>query len=212
MTSLNTKQKVMDAARSLFYTKGYNGTSVRDIAAKAKVNVSLISYHFKNKQGLLEYMMIHYFESYIELLESVQQEEKEHSSRELLRRMIEVIIHYKQTNYQFTCFIHRELTLDNVLVREMMVTYLAKEKYLLFGVFKRSLQTLGLKNLQINYYYIQFKGMLMTPFLMPYEMREHVSFDQSHDYFMKQYSNSIINWLEYIYNTNQKPGFKQSIM
>ena len=39
-----TKQKVVDAASFLFFQKGFHGTSVRDIAGKASVNVSLISY------------------------------------------------------------------------------------------------------------------------------------------------------------------------
>ncbi|MED4214161.1 TetR family transcriptional regulator, partial [Priestia megaterium] len=40
-----TKQKVIDAAISLFNTKGYDGTSVRDIAKRADVNVANISYY-----------------------------------------------------------------------------------------------------------------------------------------------------------------------
>lgn len=42
------------AAEKLFAANGYNGTSVRDIAAKAKVNVSMISYYFGSKENLME--------------------------------------------------------------------------------------------------------------------------------------------------------------
>lgn len=41
-------------AEKLFAASGYNGTSVRDIAAKAKVNVSMISYYFGSKENLME--------------------------------------------------------------------------------------------------------------------------------------------------------------
>lgn len=41
-------------AEKLFAANGYNGTSVRDIATKAKVNVSMISYYFGSKENLLE--------------------------------------------------------------------------------------------------------------------------------------------------------------
>lgn len=44
----------MMVAEKLFAANGYNGTSVRDIAAKAKVNVSMISYYFGSKENLLE--------------------------------------------------------------------------------------------------------------------------------------------------------------
>lgn len=41
-------------AEKLFAANGYNGTSVRDIATKAKVNVSMISYYFGSKENLME--------------------------------------------------------------------------------------------------------------------------------------------------------------
>ena len=44
----------MMASEKLFAANGYNGTSVRDIAAKAKVNVSMISYYFGSKENLME--------------------------------------------------------------------------------------------------------------------------------------------------------------
>ena len=50
-----TKEEyIMMVAEKLFAANGYNGTSVRDIAAKAKVNVSMISYYFGSKENLME--------------------------------------------------------------------------------------------------------------------------------------------------------------
>ncbi len=48
------EEHIMMVAEKLFAANGYNGTSVRDIAAKAKVNVSMISYYFGSKENLLE--------------------------------------------------------------------------------------------------------------------------------------------------------------
>ena len=47
-----TRQSIMKAAVRLFAEKGYKGTSVRDIVAKARVNQAAINYHFKGKDGL----------------------------------------------------------------------------------------------------------------------------------------------------------------
>ena len=44
----------METAESLFAEKGFNGTSVRDIADKAKVNLAMISYYFGSKEKLFE--------------------------------------------------------------------------------------------------------------------------------------------------------------
>ncbi|MBL0233473.1 MAG: TetR/AcrR family transcriptional regulator [Chitinophagaceae bacterium] len=45
---------IMETAETLFAEKGFNGTSVRDIAEKAQVNLAMISYYFGSKEKLLE--------------------------------------------------------------------------------------------------------------------------------------------------------------
>lgn len=46
--------QIMEAAEMLFAEKGFNGTSVRDIAEKAGVNLAMISYYFGSKDKLFE--------------------------------------------------------------------------------------------------------------------------------------------------------------
>jgi AcrR family transcriptional regulator len=50
----DTKKLILDAAEELFGEHGYDGVSIRDITGKAKVRLNLASYHFTNKQVLLE--------------------------------------------------------------------------------------------------------------------------------------------------------------
>ncbi|MBS1645673.1 MAG: TetR/AcrR family transcriptional regulator [Bacteroidetes bacterium] len=45
---------IIQAAEKLFAQLGFDGTSVRDIAREAQVNVAMISYYFNSKLGLLE--------------------------------------------------------------------------------------------------------------------------------------------------------------
>src|SRR5580692_2815124 len=47
-----TRERVMKAAERLFAERGYEGTSVRAIVAKARVNQAAINYHFDGKDGL----------------------------------------------------------------------------------------------------------------------------------------------------------------
>lgn len=46
--------QIMEAAEALFSENGFNGTSVRDIAERANVNLAMISYYFGSKDKLLE--------------------------------------------------------------------------------------------------------------------------------------------------------------
>lgn len=51
----NDKQvAIISAAEELFAEAGFDGTSVRDIASKAGVNVAMISYYFGSKEKLLQ--------------------------------------------------------------------------------------------------------------------------------------------------------------
>jgi AcrR family transcriptional regulator len=45
---------IIETAERLFSKKGYDGTSVRDIATEAGINVAMISYYFGSKEKLME--------------------------------------------------------------------------------------------------------------------------------------------------------------
>ncbi|MYL50379.1 forespore capture DNA-binding protein RefZ [Halobacillus litoralis] len=178
-----TRDKVLDVACRLFYSQGFNGTSVRDIAKAANVNVSLIHYYFKSKQGLFESLAVSYFEPYLEMLENEQPSEGEYRLNELVKK----ILHYKQSNYQLSCLLNRELTLNTTFAREMLVTYLAKENHLLT-------QILFDKNSHIDVTFkeklclLQLKGLLNAPFMMPHEFKDPFITDASLNHFVEMYS------------------------
>ncbi len=50
--ALSTRAKLLKAATTLFATKGFQGTSTRDIAKRARVNETTLFRLFKNKQDL----------------------------------------------------------------------------------------------------------------------------------------------------------------
>lgn len=49
-----TREAILAAARETFSARGYEATKLRDVAALAGVDVALVSYHFKSKDGLFE--------------------------------------------------------------------------------------------------------------------------------------------------------------
>lgn len=59
MTEFNDKQlEILQVAEQLFADEGFDGTSVRDIAKKANVNVAMISYYFGSKEKMLEALVL----------------------------------------------------------------------------------------------------------------------------------------------------------
>ena len=50
--NLSTRDKLLEAARELFYDQGYAATTLAQISAKSGVNNGLITYYFKSKSNL----------------------------------------------------------------------------------------------------------------------------------------------------------------
>lgn len=195
-----TKRKVVEAASSLFYQKGFHGTSVRDIAERASVNVSSISYYFKGKQGLLEYAVSRYYEEYLAIIEATLEESSDDTPNEKLKKLIHSIIQYKHSNLQLSCFIHRELSMDSVFVREMVVTYLAKENFIIGNAFSAVVKEnkADKKKIDRQFLLMQLKGMLVTPYVLHNEWRSQVVGDYSHSLFVTKYVQTIHQWIDYI--------------
>jgi len=208
MKAGQSKQKVMDAASQLFFQKGFHGTSVRDIADQAGVNVSLISYYFKSKQGLLEYAVTEYYEAYLETMQQSLHDSESLSSLEILKRLTYEIIQYRQLNEQMSCFIQRELSIDSVFVREMAVTYIAKENYYLKNVLFTVLEQAGKSRVDSDFILMQLKGMLLGPYVMHNEMHKR-SAGESGAYFIRKYTEAIHAWLEFtaIKQSNTEAGY-----
>ncbi len=49
----DTKERILKAAEKMFLAHGINGSSLRAITSKAKVNLAAINYHFGSKENLI---------------------------------------------------------------------------------------------------------------------------------------------------------------
>jgi TetR/AcrR family transcriptional regulator len=54
-----TRQRIIEAARELFRTKGQDGVNMRELADKACVNKGLLHYYFKTKESLFREVFSH---------------------------------------------------------------------------------------------------------------------------------------------------------
>ena len=51
-TGLNTEENIRTAAHKIFHQKGFDGTSVQDIATEAGTTKSMVNYYFRTKEKL----------------------------------------------------------------------------------------------------------------------------------------------------------------
>jgi AcrR family transcriptional regulator len=83
-----TRQNIIKAAVALFAERGYDGTSIRAIVSKARVNQAAINYHFKGKEGLYFEVLKVAFEGYLRLDDFDLDRLKEMPREEALRSFV----------------------------------------------------------------------------------------------------------------------------
>lgn len=72
MEKQNTKEKILLCALKLFSTKGYEGTSVRDLARAVGIRESSIYKHYKNKQAIFDSILAYMDSYYSERMQSLE--------------------------------------------------------------------------------------------------------------------------------------------
>ena len=102
--------QIMEEAESLFAEKGFNGTSVRDIAERAKINVAMVSYYFGSKEKLLEALFDYRGEAAKLKLESIVHK----PGLSALEKVYLLIDNYIEKIFSQQCF-HRVLAREQVL-------------------------------------------------------------------------------------------------
>ena len=54
--TINTESKILEAAKEVFVSKGYDGARMQEIADQAKINKALLHYYFRNKEKLFAFV------------------------------------------------------------------------------------------------------------------------------------------------------------
>ncbi|OEU55672.1 MAG: hypothetical protein BA862_09445 [Desulfobulbaceae bacterium S3730MH12] len=61
----NSKERILQTAISLFASKGFAETGMRELAAEAEVNLSMVNYFFGSKKGLLKEILDGFLSQYL---------------------------------------------------------------------------------------------------------------------------------------------------
>ena len=138
--------QILDVAEELIAKKGFEGTSVRDISAKANINVAMISYYFGSKEkmmvNLYQYRKQKTRETFAEFTQTIKDGKPEMQLKEIINFLVKQLLTY---NY-FHGFVTQELRHDervkNTLLEfyQTCVTVLDEviQKGIVSGVFKRA--------------------------------------------------------------------------
>lgn len=104
----STEEKIKEAARVVFTQKGYAATKVRDIAAEADINLSLVNYYFRSKEKLFELIMLENVQKLFAKIEPVINNE----TTTILEKVEAIVNHYIDLlleNLDFPIFVVNEI-------------------------------------------------------------------------------------------------------
>ena len=139
----STQDQLIAAARHLFAKQGFSGTSVKEIADLAGVNISLVSYHFGGKENLYKACLEALVENKLRFFETNMLSPTSKEDFKLrLNLFLETMISEEIARPEMGCIIHREIQSDDPIIHEIFHKTLMK----LFGMmveFIKSGQKLG---------------------------------------------------------------------
>jgi Transcriptional regulator len=187
--------RILSAAAKLFDTYGYKGTSVRQIAAEAQVNSALISYHFQGKQGVLETLIASYFETLFRLLEEQETMQEHVSAIQRLEQVIQLYLHFQMEHAPITRLIHRELSVESMLAREVMTLYMSRWKHGLSRVLEGGVAAGDFLPVSIDRIVLAVSSQMIYPFLQPQMVRQVYDLEPFSEEFARWLQDSIMRFL-----------------
>lgn len=114
---------ILDVAEELIAKKGFDRTSVRDICAKANINVAMISYYFGSKEKMLVYLYQYRVqktrESFAEFSHMIKDGKPEMQMKEIIKYIVGQMFKY---NY-FHGFVKQEVRHTELLKDELLEFY-----------------------------------------------------------------------------------------
>jgi len=131
----STKEKIIKNAMLLFSEKGFDGTSVDDIAKRSSINKAMIFYYFKSKSGLYEIIMSELFESIYEAI--VDAKKCSQNPLEDVRIFIKTYALYCEKYPYLSALMLRELSDGGKRLPKMMFSGMQQLFKLLCDILKR---------------------------------------------------------------------------
>lgn len=61
MSNVNSREAILNAASTLYATRGYEAVSMRDVAGAVQIKPASLYYHFKDKEALIREALAHVF-------------------------------------------------------------------------------------------------------------------------------------------------------
>ena len=104
---VDKRAHILAVAEQLFADNGFDGTSVRDIAQLANVNLAMVSYYFGSKEKLLEALIEDRAGYTLGILEELNKNQTL-THWDKIDRLVEFYVEKIMNNYRFHCILSQQ--------------------------------------------------------------------------------------------------------
>ena len=169
-TSINTEENIRNAAHKIFTQKGFEGTSVQDIATEAGTTKSMVNYYFRTKEKLFTEI---FHEEFRKLFSGIGV----HLASDLpLKQKIERVVAFDIEKLKeipdLPIFIltelhhNPEIVFKNILSEPIQMLFLQLNKQIAEEVSKGIIKTLEARDLFINIQSLTIFPFIAKPMMM----------------------------------------------
>lgn len=161
---VTTELKIKNAARAVFYRKGFAATKTRDIAEEAGINLALLNYYFRSKEKLFNIIMVETLQAFFQSIALVVNDS--HTTLEtkietIVDRYIELLIHEPE----IPVFIMSELrTEPEQLLGQLKVKEMIRGAFI-FKQLAEKREQLKLPPMNPLYFISNLLGLVLFPFI-----------------------------------------------
>ena len=160
------RAKIAAAAEELFAARGYDGTAIRDIARKARVNGAMIHYYFGSKEGLYGAMLEGAASRVRSLL--IETTGGSGTTRERLTRFVDAYAAYMLTQPNLARILYREMLTGAKHIRKIAQKYAATNYTMLRTLISDGVSRGELRSVDAELAPISLMGMVVIfQFLRP---------------------------------------------
>lgn len=105
-----TENRILEAAKMVFFSKGLDGARMQEIADEAGINKALLHYYFRSKDKLFEAIFAATFTQFFPKVDQLTLSNR--TLKEKLSEFIDIYIQLLRDNPQLPMFVVREINRD----------------------------------------------------------------------------------------------------
>jgi len=161
-THSSTEEKILEAAKSVFHRKGFDGTRMQEIADEAGINKALLHYYYRSKENLFDAVFKDAFNELFKKIFSIVGSTI--PFEEKIRYIFSDYIGFMQKNPYIPSFILNEINHNPARIADLMKNLPTPPSEILTRV-KKSLEDEGLKDIDHRQFIINIISLSIFPII-----------------------------------------------